>query len=177
MQIKIRELLKIQEEVNAVIRKKLTEDVSVEEFIVAFNVEFFEFINEVGVWKWWKHSHKINKERVLDELADLYAFYLSIVPMSTYKTSVLEKEINRVIEALSDLDKETDPEVRLKHTKDLIIMVGTDNEGNNPNPTTIRFAIANVIAKLVIPELTFEQIVKAYEKKSQVNIDRQKENY
>ena len=44
----------------------------------AFKVEVSELANEIGFFKEWKHSHKVDHGKALDELADCIAFLLSV---------------------------------------------------------------------------------------------------
>ena len=52
-------LLSIQDEVNTEIGKKLENQPSWREYILAYNCELYEALNAIGTWKWWKHSHVI----------------------------------------------------------------------------------------------------------------------
>ena len=172
MEIKLAHLLDLQKKVNEKVREKMDRDVFVEEFILAFNVEYFEFMNEIGVWKWWKHSHEINREKVLDELADLYAFFLSILLASKdIDVEEFEKELTRISNEVYAAKDEP------YTIQNLILIVGTDNESDTPVRTVNRFGIAIGISRLLFDGITYEEITEAYEKKSQVNIDRQNENY
>ena len=76
MNIKLMDLIAIQQEVNEKVMEKLDTSIMGDQFILAFNVELFEYFNAVGIWKWWKHNHVLDKEKVLDELADCFAFFL-----------------------------------------------------------------------------------------------------
>jgi hypothetical protein len=49
LDIKLMDLLPIQAEVNKVVLDRLGREITPEEFILALNVEFFEFFNTVGV--------------------------------------------------------------------------------------------------------------------------------
>ena len=192
MEIKLKHLLDLQKKVNDKVLEKMDRDIFVEEFILAFNVEYFEFMNEIGVWKWWKHSHEINRERILDELADLYAFFLSI--LITSKDNLLKEFENKYItlEEFEERDikiEEIEEELtrissEVYATKDqpyaienLMLVIGTDNESDTPVRTVNRFGVAIGIARILFDGITYEEITEAYEKKSQVNIDRQNENY
>jgi hypothetical protein len=48
MKINIEELMNIQREVNAKVREKMDRAVEADEFLLAFNVELFEYFNAVG---------------------------------------------------------------------------------------------------------------------------------
>ena len=184
MNINIVDLLPIQQKVNSVVSEKLETDLTSQNYILAFNIELFEYFNAIGVWKWWKHNHVIEKEKVLDELADCFAFFLSAViyqdqnAMFENKDLVspkVEKELNDIFVNIEKYRKEsdmTDHEV----IDDLITYVGTDNEDKGV-VSVERFAIAIFIATILFEKITWEEITEAYRKKSNVNIKRQRENY
>lgn len=172
MEIKLTDLLDLQKQVNKKVLEKLERPVNTEEFILAFNVEFFEFLNEIGTWKWWKHSHVPNRERILDELADLYAFFLSIMlNNSEIDLKMVEDELTRIV---NEIYKDREQKNLIN---DIILVLGTDNEIEKPVPTLNRFAIAIGLTRLLFDGITYDEITEAYRKKSQVNIDRQNENY
>lgn len=56
--------------------------------IFAFKVELGEFANETGWFKYWKQSHKLNKEKVVEELADCIHFLLAIGLYRKYRSFV-----------------------------------------------------------------------------------------
>ena len=180
----IKDLIKIQQQVNAKVKEKLTTELTNEQFILAFNIELFEYFNAVGIWKWWKHSHKVDRERILDELADCFAFFLSLVDNQNEYTKAescedivekIEKEINFYLDALAKHAFETDftkEEILI----DLITYVGTDNEAQGIF-TTERFSIAIFIATILFEGITWDEIIAAYKLKSDVNIQRQANNY
>jgi dimeric dUTPase (all-alpha-NTP-PPase superfamily) len=184
MKVNLFELVTIQEAVNEKIREKLTRKIEVEEFILAFNVELFEYFNAIGTWKWWKHSHQINREKILDELADCFAFFVSAIvllndiSLEQEKESIIslvEQKLNNNLYALEEnmLDEKRDAK---SIANELIIFTGADNE-SQPIPMLERFAISIFLAMLLFPGITWEEITAAYKKKSQVNIDRQVQGY
>ena len=184
MKAQIQDLIGIQQEVNAKVKEKATEPITNEQFILAFNIELFEYFNAIGLWKWWKHSHKVDRVKVLDELADCFAFFLSLVDNQNEYTKAetgediiekVENEINFYLDALEKHAFETDftkEEILI----DLITYVGTDNEAQGIY-TTERFAIAIFIAIILFEGITWDEIIAAYKLKSDVNIQRQVENY
>jgi hypothetical protein len=46
--VNLKELLPIQQEVNRTVVERIGRNVTVEEFILAFNVELFEYLNAIG---------------------------------------------------------------------------------------------------------------------------------
>lgn len=185
MQINILELLLIQEEVNKVVVERLGREVSVDEFILAFTVELFEYFNAIGTWKWWKQSHELNRERILDELADCFAFFLSIVlkadniHMSKEGTHIVEAyqdEIQEIFDVLENSQREEMIEP-LKLVNNWILLMGCNHEMGDNIVTIQRFTIAIFLATQIFESITWEEITEAYKNKSQVNIDRQNGGY
>lgn len=182
----LRSLLATQKEVNNVVAKKLDTKPTLQQYILAYNVELYEFINTIGIWKWWKHSHKVDRARVLDELADCYAFMLSAVltkPEEIKRDEEVVKpreDLLKVIKEIYDYFLENAPETqeeRIKEAKDGILLLGTSSDLQEKIDSVKSFAIANYIAFLVLENLTFEEVVAAYKQKSEENINRQKNNY
>jgi len=184
MKIEIQSLMTIQQEVNRKIREKLLKTPEADEMLLAFNTELFEYFNAIGTWKWWKHSHKIDKERILDELADCFAFFLSLVDIENEVSLLQEKgevitgveeEMNEILGSLNKMLRETDQD-RDDIINDLMVYIGSDNE-IEPVLTIERFTIAIFIATVLFFDITWEEMTEAYLKKSSVNIQRQEENY
>lgn len=183
MRANIVDLIKIQREVNEKVKEKLETGISGDQFILAFNIELFEFFNEVGTWKWWKHSHEPKKEKVLDELADCFAFFLSAIDLESDYAILegednfiqkTEEEINIILEKLNSFKVEMNDNIEA--INELIVYVGTDNEISGIL-TIERFAIAVFIATLLYPDIIWDELADAYRKKSKVNIERQEEGY
>lgn len=184
MKANIIELIKIQQEVNKKVNEKLQEAPEGDDYLLAFNTELFEYFNTIGTWKWWKHNHEINRENVLDELADCFAFFLSVIDyenelaLFSGREDFLENvqdDINSLLGTLTAHQEEHKYEV-YEIINDLIKYIGTDNE-IEPIITVQRFAIAIFISMLLFEGITWEEITDAYRKKSKVNIQRQVENY
>jgi len=184
MEINIRELMDIQRDVNAKVREKMDRVVEADDFLLAFNVELFEYFNVIGTWKWWKHSHEIKREKILDELADCFAFFLSAIDVENEMSLLrdekdivgdIDEQLNEIFNDLNSTMKTTDVD-RTDIINDLILYIGTDNEIEGIL-TIERFAIAIFIATLLFDGITWNEITEAYKLKSNVNIQRQVENY
>jgi len=162
-------LIPIQRMVNKVVNKRLAvNDMDLPEpieYLLAMQVEFFEFLNELGTWKWWKQSQELNKEKILDELADVIAFFLS-TQISVGNTAATMDDV--MDEIFADLYKYS--------AKDIIMNVTASIQDGLPQPSLILMGIAILLAHKTV-DATWEEISEAYEKKSQINIDRQNENY
>lgn len=184
MRANITDLIKIQKEVNTKVNEKLGDQPNGDDYLLAFNVELFEFLNAVGTWKWWKHSHVIDRKKILDELADCFAFFLSVVDyeneLSIFNNEReiiedVESDINSILESLENFQKESDSDVN-SVINDLSKYIGTDNE-IEPILTIERFAIAIFITSILFENITWEELTEAYREKSKINIQRQVENY
>ena len=182
MKAQIQDLIKIQQEVNAKIREKTTEPINNEQFILAFNIELFEYFNAVGLWKWWKHSHVIEKDRVLDEVADCFAFilsaFLSLEPETRLNLMInfASRYVDFRHQFLDDYKDNLDQLVR-----DLIVFVGTASElqGDEHLTSLDSFALLLIITEIALRDenIDWDDFIYYYKRKSKINIKRQKENY
>lgn len=159
----------IQRSVNLKVHERLNENnleaPTAVNFLTAMQVELFELINELGFWKWWKQNHNVNKEKVLDELADVMAFYLEITLIQG-KKDTQSTFINTLIEELEQFSKE-----------DVLswITISIEKGDKMNHPILMGAAITLVIKTL--EDVTWEEIQEAYMNKSEVNIERQENNY
>ena len=166
MKVDFKSLEPIQKEVNETVLERLKVMgkgmPSQMDYLVAMHVEFFEFINAVGTFKFWKHSHNPDKVRVLDELADIIAFFLSI---------------GKVDDSVDPVIEETEEELKDYSTLSIIQSVSAAIQtGEETASDLILMGIAVEIARREVGA-TWEEIVEAYKKKSEENIKRQKEGY
>jgi len=170
MKTNFKELIETQKEVNAVVNARLLKnDLEMPlpaDYLVAMHVEFFEFLNEVGVWKYWKHGHKLNKERVLDELADVMAFFLSIAAYAKDLENIMDETI-----LLAEEEMKEHETIALIRSISVGIQIGEENLTD-----VVLMGLAVEIARRVV-DATWEEIKEAYLKKSAENIRRQKEGY
>lgn len=157
--INITAMKKIQKKVDKTITEKSgTPDLW--HLYFAMLTEVFEFYNEIGEWKWWKHNHQIDKEKVLEEAADVYAFglsYFNIINENSFEDN-LEKGLAIINEEEGDVIKSIASSLMdVKLTPEVLLLLVTHS----------------------VLELgyTIEELEEAYYKKSQKNIQRQKENY
>ena len=175
-------LLPIQDEVNSEIAKKLDNQPSWREYILAYNCELYEALNAIGTWKWWKHSHVIEKDRVLDEVADCFAFilsaFLSLEPATRLNLMInfASRYVDFRHQFLDDYKDNLDQLVR-----DLIVFVGTASElqGDEHLTSLDSFALLLIITEIALRDesVDWDDFIYYYKRKSKVNIKRQKENY
>ena len=186
-------MLAVQKDVNKKIGEKLTKAPIAGQYVLAYNVEMYEFINAVGIWKWWKHSHVVDRARVLDELADCFAFYLSAAltlieeikrddEVSHPRADFIGQSIavyNDILTGIAEKPQNmSDEDYHRGAAIELIQLLGTSNESQKePINTSSSFGILLNIAELVLENLTWDEIAAAYYAKSDVNKERQTKNY
>lgn len=162
---KLEDLLETQAKVKDVILAKVKNKPTKEDYILAMQVELFELFNEIGTWKWWKHSHVPNKERILDELADVMAFFftymLELEPSQQAKVAIW-------MDDNFDQFMETDVDI-IRYISENI----TQGESNHP----MILMVAALAAAIRTLNCEWTEITYAYNEKSRVNIERQQNNY
>jgi dimeric dUTPase (all-alpha-NTP-PPase superfamily) len=70
----------------------LSDELVVENRKYAFQVELMEFANEVGFFKYWKRSHKMNIEKALEEFVDCIHFLVSLAITRKWNLFITEVE-------------------------------------------------------------------------------------
>ena len=162
---KLDELLKTQMAVRDEVMKKLKNAPSKEDHTMAMHVEVFELFNVIGTWKWWKHSHIPNKERILDELADVIAFFLSyMLLLESTKQAQVAIWMDDNFENFMDENIDV-----IKYVSESI----TDGVALPP----MVLMLASLAATIKTLKCEWTEIIYAYNEKSKVNIERQKNNY
>lgn len=161
------ELLIIQEKVDAKIIERAGFSPSPDMIYFAMLVEFFEFSNTLGSWKWWKKNHKLDLENTLDELADIIAFFLAYVISTGFKDlTMLDTNFDLVYQ---EYKKFTVSQITTS-------IAGSFDQGVEQPPEAMLIA-AIAMVDLSFEGITWDMISEAYLKKSQINIKRQEENY
>lgn len=131
----------------------------VDKRVFAFKVELGEFSNEVGWFKYWKQSHVVHYDKVIEELADCIHFLLAIGLYRKYQPFI----------------KELDWEFWMdKDSKNMYHDTMT-----NPIASSGQWRVAfeQLIAIGVKLGFSIEHITLAYLLKNQKNIERQLNNY
>lgn len=185
MKINLKDLLEIQIEVDNLVMEKIEKELNVDNLILAFQVELFEYFNAIGTWKWWKHNHQVDRERVLDELADCFAFYLAIlnkteeISFQRGMGSIIDEYEEEIQENLDELSKQQMKSVEdpIELINNWILIISASHETEHKIHTTQRFAIAIFLATQLFEGITWEEIANAYKKKSKINIERQRGDY
>lgn len=166
METKFSELILVQKAVNQKVSEKAKYQPEAVDYALAAQVEMFEFINQIGTWKWWKHNHQVDKVKILDELADVIAFFLSFaISFENYPIREMDAAISDYIFALKDFP-----------TNSILKNIASSINNGSSQPMTLIMAEAVVLAMQSI-EATWEEIENAYLSKSETNIKRQETNY
>lgn len=126
----------------------------------AFKVEVSELANEIGFFKEWKHSHVVNKDSALEELADCLAFLLSVGITQGYDRTVKEVGHEEYLVDASWLD--------LFKTLDNISL---DSSSQYRMAFMLLLTIGNKLGA------TEDVIAEVYKRKSSKNIERQEKGY
>lgn len=165
MKTEFNNLLVIQKKVDDVISERNEYKPLPEQIYFAMLVEFFEFINKVGLWKWWKQNHIIERAEVLDEVADIIAFFLSYFNSIGGNLEVFDENIEEVLRQYQEFSI-------VNITRNIAMSI----ENGIPQPPEAIMVAALHVAKEEL-DATWEEIEEAYAKKSGVNVQRQVNNY
>lgn len=176
---KLKELLKIQREFADSLAHKPT----LSQYVFAMNIEISELLNTLP-WKWWKRDQTINKERTLDELADVLAFWFSACNLvfASMPKALVEKgfSINKEIE-LIQFQITTSIEEELKRSKQPISEFEsiTYETANTFTPlATAGRRLGRLIGKVMVHTgATYFEVVEAYKNKMVINWERQQKKY
>ncbi|AGY48315.1 nucleoside triphosphate pyrophosphohydrolase [Bacillus phage Slash] len=140
--------------------KKLTKSQQMtDKKVIAFKVEFGEFLNEVKDFKFWSNKPMSEKEVVLEEFVDGIHFLLTVALDRKYDRFIHEvKGIGYVTVPLDDLSLG-------------VFNLPLNSAGEVKNAFEMMLAIAH---KLGFSE---EDILAAYDRKNGINHDRQDQGY
>ena len=148
----LKELLQIQKDFDSRIPTLNLQDSK-----VAYVVEFFEWFNTLETFKNWKKNPGKPLDVQLDELADMFAFGLSIANQSDVRVKALE-------ESLPNVERDFD-----YRTSDIMygLMEDVINFGlGDEDPVLLPLNIAHNL-------YTIDQLITAYKKKMERNHARQ----
>src|SRR5690606_24548256 len=128
--------------------------------IVAFLDELFELANELEFFKYWKKEIVIDRERAKEEYIDVIHFTLSIanaVGINEHKyIDTKPRDLNKLFLGITNLATVISVSKSKEHVKSLI---------------------NNVIALGYQLGLTEEIVLAEYDKKNEINYERQNSNY
>lgn len=128
--------------------------------VFAFHCELMEFANEIGFFKFWKLGHKRDDLRMLDEGVDCVHFLLSIGNMKGYHKSTREIEPFMLWEDYS--------------LGDMFRLLRVNNLDNVAQWTRAFELVLGILRKIGFSE---DEILKQYDIKNEVNLQRQTDGY
>lgn len=135
--------------------------------IIALDVELSEFMNEVKTFKHWKKNKEIDRSKVIEEACDCLHFILSIA-----NDKDIELKIIKLEKAFRDLHDVNFAYMCIKEMlwKDIY-------SGMQCNEFNLGVVLGILI--YIIEELgfTYEDLIKEYDRKYEINIQRQVEGY
>lgn len=163
----IETMLKKQDELNSAIMKEFgLTTISKEQIDLATLDEIGEFTHELkGDWCWWKKSQEpVNRNKALEELADVFHFVL-IYELFYGKRTYLDN-----------------PEYNLESYRDYMPMVQMDIGFGIANALTriIDLADGRLMYLLALSEhlgFCLEEVYAAYMRKNAINMERLKKGY
>lgn len=176
----LKELLSIQKDFADSLPHKPT----LAQYVLALNVEIGELVNKFP-WKWWKQKQVIVKQDILDELADVLAFWLSAynlifknLPKAIVASEgfVLDKEIAAIESNINyGMARELQSE-KLSRIEDLITCFESPNTIVSPQTAGRRLG-ALIGYTMRVCDASILEVVDAYKTKMTENYDRQKRGY
>lgn len=173
--LNLKQLLQTQNE----FAKSIKAQVRPDQLVFALNIELSELLNTLP-WKWWKTQQTINKEKTLDELADVLAFWFSWYNLyfeNHRKTaSILEVDLyEKGVETLETGIMEgigvtvaTDDIFKI-HYEDIYTLVSIHSSGRRMG------RLIGLVMQLT--NSTLDDVKNAYLKKMEINWERQRTNY
>lgn len=137
--------------------------------IIALDVELSEFVNELEFFKYWRKNK--GKENALEEACDCLHFILSLA--NTVKVEL------KYVKTPLDYDNLKEDYLTIKS---LLITDFTSCVTSNGKAKKEAFIIINMIFNILIEMVrkvgfTYEDLIKEYDRKYEINIQRQKEGY
>jgi dimeric dUTPase (all-alpha-NTP-PPase superfamily) len=127
--------------------------------VFAFKVEFGEFSNEVGWFKYWKQSHVMQLDKVLEELADCIHFLLAIGIHRNYCKFIPE----------IDYEFWMEKEIETLYHEIMNSSIGSSGQWKN--------ALEQLFCIGIKLDFDIKQLELAYLLKNQKNIERQMRGY
>lgn len=146
-------------------------DLKLKEKVVALDVELSEFANEIEFFKYWKVNKGKGKDKIIEEACDCLHFILSIA-------NTVKAELN-YIDMYIKGETLTDMYLCIKSFlfKDFLYCGYQYNEIDKEAEEVIDI-IFNILIKMIkTVGFTYEDLIKEYDRKYEINIQRQKEGY
>lgn len=163
----LKDLFELQKIMETNVKENLASDYSFDSSYaltdkeIAYQCEVYELINELGFFKYWKHSKKQNRLRILDEAADVMHMLLSIGLHKGYERLPLKTP-----EAM---------EFALDYPYSELFKMWLDAGTENVGRWELSWKL--FLSMMWKAGFEWEALVEAYEVKHKTNILRQKEGY
>ncbi len=93
--MELSELFDMQEELMRIVENKDNTENTAKDNIVALIVEASEFLNEEGSFKWWKHNHTQNRDKMLEEYVDIFFFFMQAGIKAGFSPTEIQTEYLR----------------------------------------------------------------------------------
>jgi dimeric dUTPase (all-alpha-NTP-PPase superfamily) len=176
----LKELLSIQKQFGDSIQYLPTP----QEYILALNVEIAELLNLLP-WKWWKKTYTMDKTKILDEMADVLAFWLSYYNLffEKHHATVLLPTDQVVEHEKEQLQRSIMNEIGREMDKDKTRKLNVQYISFEDQFTMVQFEVAGrrlgrlIGIVMTVTDTKLEDIVAAYKTKMEVNWSRQKNHY
>ncbi|WP_250675496.1 dUTP diphosphatase (plasmid) [Paraclostridium ghonii] len=136
------------------------------EKIIALDVEFSEFMNEIKSFKYWKKNKPIDKDKTLEEACDCLHFILSL-------SNDLKVDLTHLTVPTTKQLKGIDLNTLYRYIK-TSIWVGLYLENDINSLKSILPLLVSMLGEL---GFTYNDLINAYDKKYEINIKRQQECY
>lgn len=162
----IKIMIKMQEKLDEQILKEHNISEINEDFLnIAILDEIGELTHELkGEWCWWKNTQApVDKEKVLEELVDIWHFVLSHSNHFVKKDYIYEKQMSRINDQIKVCCSEV---MRTGFADKLVSLIKCKN-----------FRIIKLIFISLFLGFSVEDVYKAYCDKNKVNYQRLKEGY
>lgn len=145
-------------------------DLKLKEKVVALDVELSEFANKIEFFKYWKVNKGKGKDKIIEEACDCLHFILSLA-----NTIGVELNYNNCFSKGFLIDDY----LRIKKllNNDFTETI-TEYEDAKPQANIIINLILDIFIGMVVKAgFTFKDLIKEYDRKYEINIQRQKEGY
>lgn len=135
--------------------------------IIALDVELSEFINEVKSFKYWKKNKEVDRNKVIEEACDCLHFILSLA--NDKELTLKRSNVSKLLKDINDID------FAYMCIKDILWRnICFEIQCTSSNLEAMLELLICIIKQL---DFTYEDLIKEYDRKYEINIQRQKEGY
>ena len=135
--------------------------------IIALDVELSEFINEVKSFKYWKKNKEVDRNKVIEEACDCLHFILSLA--NDKELTLKRNNVSKLLKDINDID------FAYMCIKDVLWRnICFEIQCTAINLEAMLELLIYIIKQL---DFTYEDLIKEYDRKYEINIQRQREGY